>query len=619
MSQHQRQLLWAVPLLLVAFLYNIGGYPLMDNNEGLYASIAQWILHSNEWILPKLNGVLYLEKPPLLYWLMALSFKAFGVNEWAARLVPALSGAITSLFLIYFVRRAVDNQFAKASKKDSEKASEMARQGTAEPSSSVKSLGDIPFMSALLFGSSIGVVIIGRTVYFDMLFCCLFTIAMGSFYLWNHVQQKRHLYVGFCALALATLTKGLMAPALGGVILLLYMMFTRPSFSVFKGYIWSKGVLFFFLIAAPWHILASITHEPFAWAYFVNEHWNRFLGVREPKDYYSGPFYYYVPRILLYITPWVGTIVFLFKTFFGKETRAHSQLQSLRLFSTIWFVVVFLFFSLSQAKANYYMVLGMPALMILLSIGLYNSTKPRGLLFHKIAFLAVVSLFASGFLGIAYIPDAFSESSGYSLIVKVLAAIDPLHLKGIGFGFVILAIFALVSETHMQLVKRGALVGVLAVTAATHIAPVISDSYSSKNAVHSIPFIALGSGDVYLYKDFEYLSSVAFYIKRPVAVIESASADLLYGQTNMRQKQGAVMQKSYMDSRQRQYQGFAYYDELFPKLDSVLESAKEERRDIYIISRPYYRPILEQAGLCLKGDFGLRHVYSTDCESSTGL
>ena len=73
-----------------AFFYGgLGSYALLNNNEGLYAQIAWEMLESGNWVIPHLNGVPYIEKPPLLYWLVAGSFKLFGKNEWAARFVPA--------------------------------------------------------------------------------------------------------------------------------------------------------------------------------------------------------------------------------------------------------------------------------------------------------------------------------------------------------------------------------------------------------------------------------------------------------------------------------------------------------------------------------------------------
>src|SRR4051812_19652686 len=100
--------------LIIGFacFYGLGGYPLLDNNEGLYASIGRDMLNSGQFIVPQLNGVPYLEKPPLLYWLLAASFALFGVNAWAAHLVPALALLATAWMMQRFLARQARSQEA---------------------------------------------------------------------------------------------------------------------------------------------------------------------------------------------------------------------------------------------------------------------------------------------------------------------------------------------------------------------------------------------------------------------------------------------------------------------------------------------------------------------------
>ena len=85
-------LVWGIVCYFVSF--KLGSYPILDNNEGLYAEIPREMLRSGDWrqwIIPHLNGLPYMEKPPLLYWLTALCFAVFGESEWVARLVPVFS------------------------------------------------------------------------------------------------------------------------------------------------------------------------------------------------------------------------------------------------------------------------------------------------------------------------------------------------------------------------------------------------------------------------------------------------------------------------------------------------------------------------------------------------
>lgn len=104
---HLRYILWLSFLLLVGFTfyYGLGSYALANNNEGLYAEIAREMYISHKYIIPMLNGVPYIEKPPLLYWLINGSFHLWGINEFAARFVPATCGVILCFSLVFFLSK----------------------------------------------------------------------------------------------------------------------------------------------------------------------------------------------------------------------------------------------------------------------------------------------------------------------------------------------------------------------------------------------------------------------------------------------------------------------------------------------------------------------------------
>lgn len=558
-----------ITILFFAFFYNLGGYPLLDNNEGLYATIALGMVQSGEWILPKLNGVLYLEKPPLLYWLTAFSFKLFGVNEVAARLVPAVSGFALCVYMMWFVNRVTES----------------GRNG-----GRYSEFGEI---AALLFGSSILLVIIGRTVYFDMLFCVLFTISVTNFYIYLEASQDKSVYSvynGFIFLALATITKGLMAPVLAGLIILIYGVIARAPQKKLIGLLYHRGVLLYLLVAAPWHIAAYWQHNDFAWAYFVNEHWNRFLNQRIPADYYTGPFYYYLPRIMGYMIPWTGTVVFLIKTY--RSQKITSQEKGLRLFSTVWFLVLLIFFSLSQAKANYYMVLGMPAVMTLIAMGITKSVTRRSLLLLKIILLPFGLLFATMALVLSLNLSIFDEVSlrsfGDELVTKggVQLAISLSFCVFIGLMIVVLA-----AKRHLTVVRSTSMLAVITLCVATHVAPFDSlvDLYSSKRAIDSLPIDAVKSEQVYLYKDYEFISAVTFYAQHEIPVIQSTSADLWYGQR------------------------LGKRPDLFPSFEDLAEKRATNDTEIFILARPSFEPVLKNKGFCLKQDFIKRAVFTNRC------
>lgn len=135
-----------VGFVALSFWYDLGGYALLDNNEGIYAQIAREMLESGDYVTPFFNGMPYLEKPPLLFWLTALSYQLFGVSEFAARVVPALSGSLLVLLAVWSGWRLV-NPLTGA-------------------------------LAGLILASSVTVAVLGRTLIFDMLLTLLLSACL---------------------------------------------------------------------------------------------------------------------------------------------------------------------------------------------------------------------------------------------------------------------------------------------------------------------------------------------------------------------------------------------------------------------------------------------------------
>lgn len=322
--------LWMVISMIAAFYVGLSSYDLLNNNEGLYAQIAFEMLQNKSFIIPTLDTVPYIEKPPMLYWLIAGSYAVFGKSVLAARLVPATFGMLTalSLFLLY------------------------------------KKLGLLRLgkMAAILLSMSLGFSIFSRIVFFDGVLTAFFTFSLLSFYLWIQTNQQRWVLSFYGFLGCAVLTKGLLPLCLAGVIVVWFVAFYYRTWKKVFHILNPIGIGIFLLITVPWHWLAHLALPDFSWFYFVNEHILRFLDQRLPRDYYRGPWYYYLVRIPAYLIPWTFLL-----PFWGKkvEEGGGTHIPTLRTFAWIWFLVSLVFFTLSRAKANYYMILGLPPLIIL--------------------------------------------------------------------------------------------------------------------------------------------------------------------------------------------------------------------------------------------------------------
>ena len=171
---------------LVLFFYRLGAPGLMDPDEGRYAEIAREMLVRKDWLIPHLNLLPYLEKPPLVYWLTALGFKVFGYTEAAARLPSAVS-ALGGVFLAYGLGRALWG-----------------------PGPGV--------LGALVLASTAGYVALGRILTLDMTFALYLNLGIGLGYLALSRGRTRLWPWAYLALALAVLTKGPVALVLAGAV-----------------------------------------------------------------------------------------------------------------------------------------------------------------------------------------------------------------------------------------------------------------------------------------------------------------------------------------------------------------------------------------------------------------
>ena len=484
-------LVWVVAVYFVGF--GLGSYAVLDNNEGLYAEISREMLRSGDWthwIIPRLNGLSYMEKPPLLYWLTALMFALFGEGEWVVRLVPALSCLGCVGFILWFSRKI--------------------------------NRGAAGRFAAIVFVSGLGVTAMARTLMFDMLLTVFLTGSVMFGYLFLNTKQKSYLYRSMAMLALALLAKGFVSIILFVAIIGAYILISSTSISDFFSRLglwfnW-RGILVFILISAPWHIAAILTEPIFVWFYFINEHLLRFLGKREPHDYYAGAWWYYIPRVILFLFPWS---LLLPSLLFAKSKKLSDK--NLHLFFLMAWLMPVLFFSLSSAKANYYLVAVMPLAAMQLAFVVEDKLNAGS---FRILFPGILlsSFFAAGIwwalstqhegmneLVIAGIPAA--KFCLYSLIALLVSACASMllayRMKNVGvFAYLLLPIV------------------ILPILLQTLVA--MNDFNSTKAAVDLVQR-EFPTDEVVLFQVFEQQSSLPFYLKQPVKIVESHSSDLFWG------------------------------------------------------------------------------------------
>lgn len=321
----KRSLLLHLALLfLFSYLFlfhDLGAYSLKEPDEGRYAEIPREMVESGNYIVPYLNYTRYFEKPPLLYWSVALSYKIFGVNEWAFRLPNALF-AFFLVLTVYLLGR--------------------------------RWFGPVPaFLASTVLVSSLGFFSMARIVTTDMLLTFWLFLALACFYGYYREKRGAFIYVFYISLSFATLTKGPIALVLIAVSIALFLA-TERRLPFLRELRWKIGVPLFLIITAPWFVVISLMEKEFFYFFFIDQHLLRFLTSKHKR---TGPFYYFVPVLLGGLLPW--------SLFLPASVVRFWKRPDLRLLF-LWGLIVFLFFSFSKSKLPPYILPIFPGLALII-------------------------------------------------------------------------------------------------------------------------------------------------------------------------------------------------------------------------------------------------------------
>jgi 4-amino-4-deoxy-L-arabinose transferase-like glycosyltransferase len=321
---------------LVLFFFRLGVPGLMDPDEGRYAEIAREMLLLKDWLIPHLNLVPYLEKPPLVYWLTSISFSAFGLTEWAARLPAALS-ALAGLYLAFGLGRILWGE----------------RQG---------------FWGAMVLATCGGYVILARLLTLDMVFTFFLNLSIALGYLALSRERPNLWLWAYLALALAVLVKGPVALVLVGLIwgAMAFLKGRQAVYALIRPVSW----ILLAAVVLPWFIYVAWRIPEFPSFFLLEQHVTRFLsGV----SFHAEPWWYFGPVLLGLLLPWTGLMPWAL-------ARRTSMDAGDRLFLMIWAGVILAFFSVSRGKLATYILPALLPLALLLGEGLAGlQSRDRGL------------------------------------------------------------------------------------------------------------------------------------------------------------------------------------------------------------------------------------------------
>jgi 4-amino-4-deoxy-L-arabinose transferase-like glycosyltransferase len=356
---------------------------LMDDVDAVQAQIARNMLESGDWTTARLNGVPYLEKSPLIYWIMAASYSVFGVHDWSARLPLALLVVLLCWLSARFSAWAFGNEAG--------------------------------LYSGLAIATCVGLFLFTRILIPDAQLTLVIALAMWSFLrVFEPDEPRPKLWAAIFAASLGTglLLKGLISVVFPLGAAVIYLAITRQLFSwvTWKRLRPLSGILIILAIAAPWHILATLRNPPyfaltmrsgpgnyhgFLWFYFMNEHVLRFLNMRYPRDYDTVPRLWFWGFHLLWLFPWS----FYFPAIARQNFRPsiYDRAGRTRLLALCWIGFVMVFFTFSTTQ-EYYSLPIYPAVALLLGTAIAQNSS-----LVRLGTKAAVAVAATAFISIAAI------------------------------------------------------------------------------------------------------------------------------------------------------------------------------------------------------------------------
>jgi 4-amino-4-deoxy-L-arabinose transferase-like glycosyltransferase len=499
---------------------------LMDDVDAVHGQIARNMVHSGDWVIAHLDGVPYMEKAPLPYWLIAISYLLMGVHDWVARIPTALAAVLLCFVTAHYGAWAFGRRAG--------------------------------FYAGLALATSLGLFLCTRILIPDVMLTLTITVCFMAFQrAMNEDGEEIHsrhwpAVIGI-ALGVGVLLKGLLALVVpvGGV--LVYLAITRQLFSreTWRRLRPVSVVLIFLLIAAPWHVLATLRMSPyfnfsmhsgpgeyhgFFWFYFINEHLLRFLNLRYPRDYNTVPRLAFWLLNLLWLFPWSVYLPAAAKLSYKPVDRAGRT----RLLALCWAGFLLLFFTFSTTQEYYSMPL-YPALALLLGCAMDREGKFITAGSRTLAFISAVAVAAIGAIlfavrhvpaigdissALQQHPESYTLSLGHmgDLTLRSFAYLRaPLILAGVAF---------LIGAAGAWLRGRRAFLALAAMMVlflhASRMALVTFDPYLSSRPLAEA-LLRAPQGDLIVDGAYYPFSSVMFYSNRNALLLNGRKNNLEYG------------------------------------------------------------------------------------------
>ncbi len=408
---------WLCLLCSLNFFFMLGGHALWDVDEPNNAVCAREMLYAGNWWVPMFNGGLRFDKPILLYWLMMPTYSLLGVNEFAARLPSALAMTALTFMLFYFGRRLVNERTG--------------------------------FVAALLFASTLHVIVIGRAATPDPVFMLCVSFSLFALFCVERAEKVplRLLDAAYAAMGLGVLAKGpvavlMPAMAMGAYLVLMGRWRDVPRFRPWR------GVVIIMAVALPWYVTVGVlTDGQWLREFILHHNIDRFAGALQGHRGFPG---FYLVSVLLGAFPWSGLL--MASLAYGVWRLQALRETPLRLFLLCWIGAFLVFFSVARTQLPNYMLPVFPACSLLMATWLHRAGAshrywmPAGALMLSLlaasgAGIALERMWPGSWVyGLSFLPAAAAAS--FLLFRRAIPA-PPVLVAGMTCSIVLLAGWAL--------------------------------------------------------------------------------------------------------------------------------------------------------------------------------
>jgi len=515
--------------------WGLGSVALLDPDEGMYGSIAREMAEGGDWVTPHFNGVRYLEKPPLYFWLTAFTTGLFGPSEWGTRLWSALPALGTALLtwrigcLLYGPQAGL--------------------------------------LSAIVFLTGVGVFRYSRVAATDFLLVFSLTLAMYGFVkaalsrmpakaTYKRGMVDDPLILCYLGVALAVLSKGMVGLVLPFLIIALFLYFTKSNgissaVRLREGIYSPAGPLLFLLLVLPWHLLTAWRNNDFFGFYLVDNQFLRFLNSRAfVEDDVPVTTPAFLVLTLIWFFPWSLFLPVALRQGFPRLQSARLPAQRMHLLVGLWAATTIGFFSLSGSKLEHYFLPAVPAMSLMVGAlwaQPFHSLKNINGLKRTLA-VGGTGCFVAG-AGLLLLSDRLSPQALLASLAELNVYYRILQSQGMAFPFASVAPFVALLKYLGSALAVGipvafilfqfrmskasfatilCLAGVIAALVFRLL--ILIEPHHSSRAVAQLLASRSGEGDPIVHAgSLEYSGGLRFYMGRNIYLLNGKRGDLDFG------------------------------------------------------------------------------------------